>query len=312
MSLSSYKKKLQKLLPKAVFDFIFSCYLIVIVHRNSYYLELKYWFLNRYSKNMGITKTKREVPIVVSLTSFPARIDTLYLTIETILRQTEKPDFIELWLSKPEFPNLKQGLPPKLLAQQQRGLTIKFCEQNLRMYNKLLFALRANPDANIVTVDDDAFYRPQLIAKLYRNHLKYPKQIITQRGHKIDLEHITKYSHWHLDYPEVESSYLIFATGVGGVLYPPNSMDTEVFNQKALLELSPHNDDIWFKAMSLLKQTKCRTIATGLEKIHTIYRSQKVALIAVNDIDDHSKSNEQAKKVFARYNIEPLLQELVK
>ena len=43
-------------------------------------------------KRVGIKKIKREQKIIVSLTTFPKRIDSVWITIETLLRQTVKPD----------------------------------------------------------------------------------------------------------------------------------------------------------------------------------------------------------------------------
>src|SRR5690606_16598971 len=59
--------------------------------------------------------------LIVSLTSFPARIDRLWLVVECILRQSYKPDRIILWLSKEQFTTVNE-LPKSLLEQRSRGL----------------------------------------------------------------------------------------------------------------------------------------------------------------------------------------------
>ena len=48
---------------------------------------------------------KRNDKIIVSLTSFPGRIHLVHKTIQTILLQSIKPDLVELWLAKEQFPN---------------------------------------------------------------------------------------------------------------------------------------------------------------------------------------------------------------
>ena len=53
--------------------------------------------------------------VIISLTSYPARIDTVHLTIRSILRQTVQADKILLWLSIEEFPNKYADLPQNLL-----------------------------------------------------------------------------------------------------------------------------------------------------------------------------------------------------
>ena len=53
----------------------------------------------------GVTRDKRSPQLIVSLTSFPARIDKIHLTINTLLRQNTKPDRVVLWLTESQFPN---------------------------------------------------------------------------------------------------------------------------------------------------------------------------------------------------------------
>ena len=65
----------------------------------------------KYSLLGGELKSGR---IIVTLTSFPARVNRLWLVIESLLRQSHKPDMIILWLSKDQFSNLDL-LPRSLL-----------------------------------------------------------------------------------------------------------------------------------------------------------------------------------------------------
>ena len=51
----------------------------------------------------GITVERRTPQYIVSLTSFPARINTAHLAINTLLQQTFKPDRIILWLASEQF-----------------------------------------------------------------------------------------------------------------------------------------------------------------------------------------------------------------
>ena len=73
--------------------------------------------------------------LIVSLTTFPARIDKMWIIIECMLRQSYKPDKIILWLSKEQFNNL--GILPKsLLKLRNRGLEIELCDGDLRSHKK--------------------------------------------------------------------------------------------------------------------------------------------------------------------------------
>ena len=59
----------------------------------------KYDYLSMTSKEHGTEQNgKRKDEIVVSLTTYGNRIHEVYLTIESLLHQTVKPDRIILWL----------------------------------------------------------------------------------------------------------------------------------------------------------------------------------------------------------------------
>lgn len=45
-------------------------------------------------------------------------------------------------------------------------------------------------------------------------------------------------------------------TGIGGVLYPPNSLNNNVFDYDLVCKLCPDADDLWFWAMAVMNKTK--------------------------------------------------------
>lgn len=69
--------------------------------------------------------------LIISLTSFPARISTLHITISSLLCQTKKPNMIILQLSEDEFPNKENDLPENLLKLKEFGLTINWNKGNI-------------------------------------------------------------------------------------------------------------------------------------------------------------------------------------
>ena len=89
----------------------------------------------------GINTTERRGrKVVCSLTSFPARIDEIWISIETIFRQTYKADEIILWLSKDQFAG--QELPLSILNCQEKGLTIRWVDGDLRSHKKYFYVLQ--------------------------------------------------------------------------------------------------------------------------------------------------------------------------
>ena len=84
---------------------------------------MKYYNICK-SRQSGINKSYiRKKKIIISMTSIPVRIDKVWIVVESLLRQTYKPDQIILWLAKDEFKDCP--LPSTLKAQQKRGLQIR-------------------------------------------------------------------------------------------------------------------------------------------------------------------------------------------
>ncbi len=125
----------------------------------------------------------------------------------------------------------------------------------------------------------------------------------------MDLQNVKNvlipYKKWKISSRAHHYSFLNFATGVGGILYPPRCLDEEVLNEKAFMTLCPSADDIWFKAMALKKGTKCSTLNVHNPVYIENSKLQSIALYNVNVHKD--KNDEQLKKVFDRYNLYHLL-----
>lgn len=228
------------------------------------------WFFNvlvkrqyerKTSHTSGVTTVKREQKIIVSLTSFPKRINTIWLTIETLLRQSVKPDEVILWLADSQFSGL-DSLPENLLRLQQRGLTIRFCE-DLRSHKKYYFALQEYPDDLVILADDDMFYPRDTIQKLLQLHRDYPQDICCITGEVIAPDYATPPSLWRNPSPEEHNwqhaDRLQAFTG-SGTLIPPNALSAEAFDRQALQKLCPYADDLWITFMAHRHGTKVSTL----------------------------------------------------
>jgi len=204
----------------------------------------------------------KQEKIIISLTSFPGRIDKVWLCIETLLRQETKPDKLILWLSRDQFVKENKAVPRKLLRLVNRGLEVRFCDGDLQSHKKYYYALKEYPNSTIVTVDDDVFYPSDFISKLLDKHTKYPEDIISNKILPISFDDegkILKYSNWKqsaLNNPKIFNHFV--QIGINGVLYPPNCLDTEVFNIENIQLCCPKADDLWLNGMAVLKGTNVR------------------------------------------------------
>lgn len=226
-----------------------------VVRRYEYYFAL---FLNRkYTKwvekhpvKNGLNTKARKEKYTVSLTTFPARIEYVHIAIETLMRQSVKPDRIVLWLAESQFPEHK--LPEKLIALQSRGLTIRFCE-DLRSHKKYHYAFQEYPDENIILADDDLFYPRDTIKRLVKLHQKHPKDIVCVSAQIVAPGMSALPSVWPV--PEAGKRYVSCweaqaFTGAGS-LFPAHWYTPEVLNKDKAMEIAPTADDLWLKAMSL-------------------------------------------------------------
>ena len=127
-----------------------------------------------------------EEAYVVSLTSWTKRTEEgtpgVWATIESLMRQTKKPDRIILWLSEEEYPGGDKELPQTLLDLQRRGLEIKWTPKNTKALKKLLPALEAGIRANIVSVDDDGVYHGRWLERLCASHKEHLKALHANVG----------------------------------------------------------------------------------------------------------------------------------
>ncbi len=233
---------------------------------------------------------------IVSITSFPARINTLWLVILSLFYQTYKPAKILLVLTKEEFPQGKKSLPKSLLRLEKSGVSISFQDFNIKPHNKYYHALSTIRDRDIITVDDDLFYWPNTIENLYILKAKHPDCICSNKTLLISNEN----GNIHYKIPEPFSSgHALMAQGVGGVLYPPEFRTKEMFNIEKIKKMCLNNDDNWLKVQEILADIK---VVTGNIYPHPLFilKSQEISLWHKNI---GSGSITVTKKLFEHYNI---------
>jgi glycosyltransferase involved in cell wall biosynthesis len=202
---------------------------------------------------MGPAGTDR--PVIVSLTSFPKRIKTVHVALESLLAQTMKPDRIVLWLAREEFPGGLESLPQSVLDLIPKGIEIGWADKNLRAYKKFYYALRDNPEALVITVDDDLASPSNLVKNLYCSYLRHPDCISALRTHKMLFSEdgrLLPYRKWQMtcvDYVN-RPNLALFATTGAGVLYPPHVVPAAALDADAFMSLCPNADDVWMKLVT--------------------------------------------------------------
>jgi hypothetical protein len=269
-----------------------------------------YFFYTRNKKQYSIAankEIKNSLPkVIVTMTSFPARINQVWQVIETIFRQTQKPDKIILWLSEKQFPS-KKHLPTILLSQIKRGLDIRFVEEDIKSHKKYFYSLKEFPKDYLITVDDDIFYRSKMIEDLISLSFKNKGSVIAQYVRLINFDNgkLEPYITWKQPYDLNEKDNLFFGSG-GGTLFPPGSMYPDVLKKELLKTLTPTADDIWLNAMCRLKKTK--VLKTNYySSLLQVFNYKKNNLSSINiDLNQNDIQIEKTRKYYLdNYEIDP-------
>ncbi|WP_077146172.1 hypothetical protein [Sphingopyxis sp. KK2] len=224
--------------------------------------------LRRFS---GIRGTRHELPeqLVISLTSYPPRFVNLSKTLKSLLDQAVRADVVILWVAEADFPLL----PADVLALRDAGLRIATCP-DWRSYKKIVPALSMFPTSIIVTADDDVFYDRHWLDGLVKEHERYPDHVVGYRAHlavvRKNEQGFEKYSSWPFNISATEDQgreKLIFPTGMGGILYPPNSLHAEVFDASLFMDICRDADDVWLFWMARMAGFPHRRVPSRFEEI---------------------------------------------
>ena len=224
---------------------------------------IQFWYAIFYRNiNKKTGEFAREIPVIVSLTSYGRRVNkTLPYALISLLKQSFLPDRIIVWLDNDNWSD--DLLSSKLKFLQSRGVEFRYCE-NIYSYKKLVPSLMEFPEAIIITVDDDIFFRSNLLADLYNSYLKDTKSIHTALAH-VPLRDasgvLLSYNSWPKNIKKTVAGG-IFPTGGGGCLYPPRSLYKDVVKKELFLQLCPKADDVWFWVMAKLQSTKHIVVET--------------------------------------------------
>lgn len=239
--------------------------------------------------------------IIVSLTTFPARIDKVHIVIHCLLRQKLRPARVQLWLADEQFPERK--IPKQLRKLERYGLEIHYCD-DLRSHKKYYYAMKENPEAIVVTADDDTFYPESWLLKLVNTSKQYPGSIVCMLAHKIlcDADGTPlPYTQWSsAERAVVEPQMSLMPVGCEGVLYPPHSLHPDLFDKDFFMTACRNADDLWLKAMSLLQGVAVMPAEQHPYTYVNLLTANRGALNATNVAQN--ENDVQLKNILARYS----------
>ena len=241
-----------------------------------------------------------QVPITVSLTSFPKRINTVWMTIETMLRQQSKPQSIVLWLSKDQFPNELLDLPDLLIDQSKRGLSIRFVDGDIRSYKKFYYIFSESKEGLVLTIDDDLLFPSYFLNSIYNCHKEHPKSVIASFGFPYvwndESDHI-KTADKKIIIGEPHDRYF-FGSG-GGTLF--NTEITKYMDSiETILNLCPTADDIYLNALAQINGYKV-TFHMNNPLLSVVVKDDSKLVDHNGGITDANSKNAEQMKALRKY-----------
>lgn len=243
--------------------------------------------------------------IIVSLTSFPAALPYAAQAIRSILRGSLLPDKIVLYLDTQKFPNGTLPAEIEALKTEFPLFEVRFAPAEIRSYKKLIPALKDFSEDVIVTIDDDINYHPDLLRDLVAMHKRVPDAIVAHRVRKVNLDapyrKWRKYKWYDFIFKKIHRNHLAMQTGVGGVLYPPHSLDEQMLDPKLFMEMAPTVDDVWFWAAAVSKGTYVIPLPNGQRTARGVGKPSELSLMSVNLHPADDKNRKALDRIMERY-----------
>jgi len=251
--------------------------------------------------HLGIEMKNKRPTIIVSLTSYPARINSLSQVLNSLYAQSVKADRIILWLGKEQFSNLENDLPQDLINDYKKSLfELKWCE-DLGSHKKYYYAMQEHPNDIIITVDDDKIYAPNMIETLYNSYKKHPQAISANCVSLLTFgknEELLPPNRWIYNFHLIKDvpSLQLMAIGSAGILYPPGTHDSRIFDRSIMEKLCRNLgvlflNDAWLKVNELLCEIPV-VYTGGNIATHTVSKSWETA-IKNNLNNDNSMSEKE-------------------
>ena len=307
----------------------------------SFFLTLARLIPLRIHNDLDGSKIPSTGPVTVSLTSHGARLNQVWFTIESIARGTVKAPIV-LWLDEADY---NQPLHPRLQKLVDRGLQVRCSDgdfgphtkywpifrQQVRQIGELVqrdhpeyapdtatadwYPTEVPPEAmhnpeylklRVVTADDDMIYPEWWLQRLLLAAEWRPDCVVAYRAHRVELNEkgIMPYSKW-TPVNTCAASYLHFATGVSGVLYPLPFMCTVVKAGEDFQKQSPRADDIWLHACALRSKTKIRQVFSHQRNFAVVPTTQLSPGLLLRNVL-RGGNDAQARAVYTREDIEEL------
>ena len=239
---------------------------------------------------------------IVSFTSYKPRLKYCKTVIDSLLANTYKPWKIVMTLAKEDV----QYIPADLQEYIDSGtVELIIADVDLRPHNKYFYSMQKYRENPIITVDDDIIYPEDLIQSLMDSYKQYPDCVHARRVHKKTynwLGRIKPYRKWVFECKDVLSpSTELLATGVGGILYPPDILKISSNNIEDIMKVISV-DDIYLHYLELKLGVRVVYVKNSMNHPPAIDGSQENGLYKINYLGNN---NDLAINLLLKRRIRP-------
>lgn len=230
-----------------------------------------------------LNREKRDEIVVASLTSYPARINCVWLVVKSLFLQTYKPDRVILWLAEEQFPT--KELPRNLTKMQNYGLEIKWVKDIYGHKKYRVPVMEQTSNEVVITFDDDIVYSPKCIERLMAVHKKHPNSLVCERGQTYDDKKECNPGRWKTisDTGVIVPTYSMNPSPGGGCLIPFGAFHPDAVKEECFRRLAYKNDDLWY--MFMCAANKTRMIKTRkYHKIFSLVEGSQIEQMATENV----------------------------
>lgn len=204
------------------------------------------WFRHRFAS----TPVTGDALVVVSLTSYGARVKQLHYVVESIGRGHVRPTALIIWLDDESL----RGMPARTVSRlRRRGVEVRSCPDYGPHKKQYPYAASTDrPAVPLITADDDCLYPRDWLQRLVAAHDQRPDTVHCHRARRIHVtdDAIAPYFTWPL-VDHAAPNFANVAIGVGGTLYPSRLLDALAARGMAFLDACPFADDLWVHATAV-------------------------------------------------------------
>jgi hypothetical protein len=232
---------------------------------------------NRYSAR----RVTGAAPVVVNLTSYGHRLQSVFYAVESIARGRVRPRRLILWLDDAD---VLAAPPAQLRRLQRRGLELLPCPDYGPHKKQFAYANSTHHQGlPLVAADDDVLYPRHWLAQLLAAHRAHPEDVHGHRTHRIRFVDgdVAPYTAWTPG-RGTTAGFDVFCTGVSGIIYPPRLLTALAAEGDAFLRLAPFADDVWVHSVMVRHGFRGRQVAPAQAEYPAIPGTQSRTLYGRN------------------------------